>query len=83
MNLTSVIVAVSHEDKLPLAKIYLFFQHISFLKYSNLIVKYMVLMGISAVVVLKESNKHRRIQETGPGVLFPVLLGVRHLVHLF
>lgn len=56
MSLTSVIVAVSHEDKLPLAKIYFFFQHIYFQKYSNLIVEYMILMGISAVVMLEEGH---------------------------
>ena len=55
MILTSMIVAGSQKDKFPLAKLFLLLAYL-FSKYSNLVVKYMVLMGRSAVSVLEEGS---------------------------
>lgn len=65
MILTSMIVAGSQKDNFPLAKLFLLSVSL-FSKYSNLVVKYMVLMQRSAVPVLeggspaKETTNQRK-----------------------
>lgn len=56
MNLTSIIVVVSHEDKIPTVKIFIIFQHIYVQKYSNVVVKYMILKGILTESVFRKGK---------------------------
>lgn len=65
MSLTSIIDAVRHQERLLLAKIYFFFQHIYFQKYSDLVVKYMVLIGISAVLLEERHHQHQIQMNSG------------------